>query len=74
MNDLIRLAMEQAVQENGSRDGEFTSRRFWEAFGPFAGFKPANGGGEGSPKIVRAMLTGRTDVELLLDGKYRLKP
>lgn len=74
MNDLIRYAMETAVQDHGAQDGEFTHRRFWEAFGAMAGFKPHGEGGPGSVRIVRAMLTGRPDVQLLANGRYRLVP
>lgn len=67
-NDLIRLAMEQAAQNFGGDSLIFNSAGFAVAFARLAG---VNGALDG--KYVRAMLTGRSDVEVLSGGAhYRL--
>jgi len=67
-NDLIRLAIERAVCRYGSAgtgDGVFTSACFSNEFTPLAGVKTQLDG-----RIVRAMLTGRDDVEVLHGGAH----
>ncbi len=72
MNDLIRFAMEQAIQDHGSRDGEFTARRFWLVFARLACVTAI--WDENAQRLVAAMLAGRADVRILVDAKYRLIP
>lgn len=69
MNDLIRLAMERAVQRFGDKgDGLFNAAGFGAAFAELAG---TSGSVDGLH--VRAMLTGRPDVQPLKGGAhYRL--
>lgn len=66
MNDLIRLAMERAVGRFGDRgDGLFNSAGFSQEFAKLAGVRGMLDGLE-----VRAMLTGRQDVEPLAGGAH----
>ena len=69
MNDLIRLAMEHAVRDFGDKgDGIFNAAGLSDAICKLAGVRGALDG-----KVVRAILTGRPDVELLKGGcHYRM--
>lgn len=72
MNDTIRLAMEQAADNfmavEGPRDGVFNAAGFAQAIARIAGVSPGPDG-----RLVRAMLSGRDDVEPLSGGAhYRL--
>lgn len=69
MNDLIHLAAERAVQLFGDKgDGIFNGAGFSKAFTRLA---DVNGPIDG--RVVRAILTGRPDIELLYGGShYRL--
>lgn len=78
-NDLIRLAMERAADGHGSQDRSFNSRRFWEAFRESAGIWDTEAEilpevNRIIPRLVRAMLAGRSDLELLPGGGYRILP
>lgn len=67
MNDLIRLAMERACALFGGSDGVFSNAAFSKAFARLAGVQgPIDG------MIVRAMLTGRTDVRVLRFDHFQL--
>ena len=70
MNDLIQMAMVQAVEHDGDRDGRvFHSAHFSDAFLRLADAKapPLDS------KIVAAVLCGRNDVVRLPGGDhYRL--
>lgn len=70
MNDVIAFAMERAVVRYGPRgeDGLFSAACFSEAMLMIAGVDGVLDG-----RIVRAMLTGRPDVEPLGDGMFRRK-
>lgn len=71
MNDLIRLAMERAVDRFGGRgDNLFNGAGFSQEFCALAKVNACLDG-----HIVRAMLTGRPDVEPMWGGShYKLKP
>lgn len=69
MNDLIRLAMEHAVRDFGDNgDGVFSAAGLSSALCKFADVRgPLDG------KVVRVILAGRPDVELLKGGcHYRM--
>jgi hypothetical protein len=68
-NDLIRLAMDQAIQDHGSQNGEFTARRFAEVLARITSVTEIV-----HPSITRAIMSGRSDCELLPGGKFRLVP
>ncbi len=70
MNDLLRFAINQAIQDHGSRIGEFTARRFWLVFARLAQVEPI--WDDKAERMVTTMLTGRQDVQVLRDGEYRL--
>lgn len=61
--DLIYLAMVRAVAKFGGSDGTFNAAGFGNAFAALAGVSEAVDG-----HIVRAMLCGRKDVEILYGG------
>jgi hypothetical protein len=63
MNDTIRLAAERAVGRFGGSDGLFNAACFSWAFTRIAGTCSAIDG-----NLVRAMLTGRRDIEVLKGG------
>lgn len=72
-NDLIRLAIERAILDHGSRDREFTVRRFLESMVICSGMKaidrailPA------FEPLAEGMLAGRADVERRPNGRYGL--
>ena len=66
MNDLISLAIRQAIELFGPRgDGVFNAAGFSTAFIRLAGVTDSLDG-----KVVRAMLCGRSDVEVLLGGAH----
>jgi hypothetical protein len=70
MNDMLRYAMERAVVLFGNEgDGVFTSASLSEAITELAG---VNGVIDGH--IIRCLLVGRTDVEILGDCHFRLAP
>lgn len=69
-NDLINFAASQAARDFGSRDGEFTARRFWEAFCRMAEANPTDYAVY--DRIVSGMLAGRSDIQHLPGGRYRL--
>lgn len=76
-NDTIRLAMEQAADGHGAKDRSFNARRFWEAFREIAGIMDTEAEilpdvQRIIPRMVRAMLSGRADVELCPGGIYRI--
>lgn len=68
-NDVVSLAAEQAAKSFGGNDGMFNGSGFGLAIGRIAGIK---GGLDGL--IVRAILAGRSDVEVLGGGHYRISP
>jgi hypothetical protein len=64
MNDLIALAIQRACEKFGSRD-VFSGACFSHALTGLAGLKdPIDG------KLVRAILTGRTDVVPMEGGSH----
>lgn len=66
MNDVVALAMDRAVQSFGNRgDGAFNAAGFGQALMQIAGL---NGVVDGL--LVRAILTGRPDVEVLKGGAH----
>lgn len=69
MNDLIRLAMDQAADEHGAQDRQFTATRFYGVLCRIMNVTPATT----AAHVVRVVLAGRRDVELLPGGKYRIK-
>lgn len=66
-NDLVRLAMERAAAAFGGSDGTFTAANFSVAMMKLAGLEGAMDG-----KLVRAVLTGRRDVDTIDATHYRL--
>lgn len=68
MNDLIRLVMERAARSFGGSDGTFNSAGFGVEFCKAAASSGYGGSIDG--KLVRAMLTGRPDVEVLRGGAH----
>lgn len=67
-NDLIRLVMERAARRFGGSDGTFNSAGFGVEFCKAASSTGYGGSIDG--KLVRAMLTGRQDVEVLKGGAH----
>ena len=67
-NDLILLAMERATRNFGGTDGIFNACGFSNAL-----TKLANVNGVIDGAIVRVILAGRTDIEVLSGGYYKLK-
>lgn len=68
MNDLLHFAMIRATQIFGGNDGVFSSASFSQAIKKVTGVKHLLDG-----QFVRAMMVGRTDVELLSGGcHYRV--
>ncbi len=66
MNDLIRLAMERAVERHGNRgDGLFNSAGFAVELAALAGLRGALDG-----RYVRVILAGRDDVRPLRGGAH----
>lgn len=64
-NDLIRLAAERAARRFGGTDGIFNSAGFSQEFTRMARVsRPLDG------NVVRAMLCGRSDCELLSGGAH----
>ena len=69
MNDMLRYAMEKAVRLFGDKgDNIFTSACLSEAITKLAG---VNGVIDGH--IIRCLMVGRPDVEILDDCHFRLK-
>lgn len=67
MNDVIALAVDRAVLRFGNRsDDTFNAAGFSEALMAIAGLDGAIDG-----RLVRAILTGRPDVEPLGEGMFR---
>lgn len=69
MNDAIRLACERAERDfSGNRDGTFNSCGFSQHMMRIAGLQ-----GQIDGLLVRALLTGRPDIQVLPGGShYRL--
>lgn len=68
-NDLIHLAMEEACRKFGGNDGVFNAAGFSQAMMHHARLR---GGIDGL--LVRVLLTGRDDVDVLHGGShYRLR-
>lgn len=64
MNDLVRFACERACEKYGSKD-TFNGACFGCAFKELAGLSESLDG-----KWVRAILCGRSDIEILNGGCY----
>lgn len=70
MNDMLHYAMEKAVEIFGNEgDGVFTSACLSEAITKLAGINGVIHG-----HIIRCLMVGRTDVEVLSDAHFRLMP
>jgi hypothetical protein len=73
MNDLVGLAMERAAREHGGREAResgrlshtFNAANFSNAMMKLAGLEGAMDG-----ELVRAVLCGRQDVEVLSGGSH----
>ena len=69
MNDIVRLVCERAVERFGGRGGMFNSANFSHCLSQVSG---ARGSIDG--RIVRSVLCGRSDIEVLSGGShYRIK-
>lgn len=74
-NDLVRLAIDRAVIDHGSRDQEFTVRRFLEAMVICSGMKMVDRVSlQAFEPMAQAILVGRADVERRPGGRYGLVP
>lgn len=65
MNDVIRLAMEQAADSFGGHDGKFNGAGLSAALNRIAHLR-----GQTDGKMIRVLLAGRRDVALLTGGSH----
>jgi hypothetical protein len=67
MNDVIRLAAEEAARNYGNNENIFNAAGFSNAIMRIAGLKGAIDG-----RLVRILLAGRQDIEILSNSYYKI--
>ena len=67
MNDVIRLAAEQSAKRFGGNDGTFNAANFANTMRRIGDVQQTLDG-----KMVRTILAGRRDVDVLAGNHYRL--